>query len=260
MAHTLVTHDPATLCAARASLQLAPGEVHVWAFHLGTSAECRANCRESLAPAEEARADRFVVAQDRDDFVVARGVLRHLLARYTGSAPCDLEFRLTAEGKPGLAARGAALSFNLSHAHSRALIAISDGREIGIDLEQTGNTVRALAIAQRHFAPAERAAVEGAAAQELGRVFFRYWVAKEAVLKAQGVGLRFPIDEFEVRFDPTFATARILIAANSRLHADWMIRMLPVGENWAAAVAARGNEWTLRSADTALVADGHLLQ
>jgi 4'-phosphopantetheinyl transferase len=251
VARALMMQDAAHLCAATHALNAWPGVVQVWGFNLATSPSVLEQCRGWLSPAESARAERLVVAQDRDHFVVARGVLRHLLARYTGIDARDVSFSVTAAGKPILSAHEPALSFNLSHSQGRALIAVGDGSDIGIDLERTGTGVKALAIARRYFAPRERAALEQTPPAELESVFFRYWVAKEAVLKGEGVGLRFPIDEFEVRFDPRLATAHVHAAANSPVHGDWLIRMLPVDEGWAAAVTVRGSHWSLHFPDAA---------
>jgi 4'-phosphopantetheinyl transferase len=237
--------DPALLCALTHPQRIAPCAVHVWSFHLAASASCLEECRQSLSPSEQARAQRFVAAQDRDDFIVAHGVLRHLLALYSGDSAADLSFSVAASGKPSLAAHSDTLSFNLTHAQGCALIAVSDGQQIGVDLEKADRQVKALAIAQRYFAPTERQAIESAPAAARGEVFFRYWVAKEAVLKGAGIGLQFPIDEFEVQFDAQGQSARIRTGEGSTLGSDWMIRMLPVEEGWAAAMAARGSNWTL---------------
>jgi 4'-phosphopantetheinyl transferase len=249
--HALPFQDAARLCAATQALHARPGVVEVWAFELSTSPSILAQCRGSLSVAESARAERLIVPEDRDHFVVAHGVLRNLLARYTGINARDLAFSATQSGKPILCTQESALSFNLSHSQGRALIAVGDGSEIGIDLERTGTGVKALAIARRHFAPRERAAVEAAPPAELESVFFRYWVAKEAVLKGEGIGLRFPIDEFEIRFDPQLRTAQVHATAASPLHGDWLIRMLPVDDGWAAAVTLRGRHWRLDFPDGA---------
>ena len=75
--------------------------------------------------------------------------------------------------------------------------------------------------------------------------FLRYWVAKEAVLKAQGVGLAFPLDAFAIVFARDGATARVTSTDPRRLSPAWTVRMLSVGAGWPAAVAAAGDDWTL---------------
>jgi 4'-phosphopantetheinyl transferase len=249
VSRTLPVQDPAQICALTGAWNIAPRTVHIWGFSLTANAACVAQCHQSLSAAERARAQRFVHARLRDDFVVAHGVLRHLLARCAQTEPSALRFSVSPEGKPLLAAaeKGAApLSFNLTHAHGRALLAISDGRDVGIDLEKIRDEVRALVIARRYFAESECAGVEAAPAHLRNQVFFRYWVAKEAVLKAAGIGLHFPIDQFGVQFDAAGSAARIRTGKGSRLTADWTVQSLPVDEGWAAAVAARKTGWTVR--------------
>jgi 4'-phosphopantetheinyl transferase len=189
-----------------------------------------------------------VHAADGNDFVVAHGVLRHLLGRYLDRAARDLRFAPGASGKPALdepGRAGSVISFNLTHSQGRALIAVSDGREVGIDLEKIKPDVKALAIARRYFARAELAAIEAASAPQQASTFFRYWVAKEALLKGEGIGLRFPIDEFEVQFDSPDLRGSIHIRNPTRLAADWQVQVLPVETGWAAALAVRGRNWTL---------------
>jgi 4'-phosphopantetheinyl transferase len=249
VSRALLTLNPALLCEAKRALRLSPQTVHVWAFFLDAPAACLALCRQTLCRAEEARAERFVHAANRDHFIVAHGVLRQLLGRYTATPAPDIHFLIDTNGKPALEPRGgmaSGVSFNMTHSHSRALIAVSDGRDIGIDLEKVKPDVRALAIARRYFCGAELAAIEGEASELQREAFFRYWVAKEAVLKGQGIGLRFPIDEFEVQFDARGASACIRTREPSRLASDWTIRMLPVEPGWAGALAVRGAKWTLQ--------------
>jgi 4'-phosphopantetheinyl transferase len=236
-------------CRHAGALQVEPRTVHVWAFSLDAPAECRNQCFDTLCATERTRAGRFVHARSRDDFVVAHGVLRLLLGRYSGSPASGLALTPTSSGKPRLDAPipdGMAISFNLTHSHGRALVAVSDGREVGIDLEKIEPEVRALAIARRYFCSAELAAIESATIPLQPRTFYRYWVAKEAVLKGQGIGLAFPIDRFEVRFEPHGETARIATREPSRLASDWTIRMLPLEADWLGALAVRGEDWSLR--------------
>jgi 4'-phosphopantetheinyl transferase len=248
VSRALLSVDPALICQANGALNVAARSVHVWAFNLEATASCLDQCRQSLCRSEVARADRFVHAGSRADFIVAHGILRQLLARYTGIPACDLALSLGPNGKPTLDAESGhgKVSFNLTHSHGRALIAVSDGREVGIDLERINPNVKALAIARRYFASAELSAIEGAPTSLQAHVFFRYWVAKEALLKGQGMGLRFPIDAFEVQFESGAARARIRNRSPSKLAADWRVQMLPVEADWAAALAVRGKDWTLR--------------
>jgi 4'-phosphopantetheinyl transferase len=241
--------DPAALLALDGPLALEPNTVHVWAFELEGTAALIELCRNALSNAERQRADRFVFERDRVHHTVAHGVLRHLLGRYCGIPPESLQFSVTAAGKPALQGplgESAGIHFNLTHSGGRALLGISQGRELGIDLEQVRPNIEVLSISRNYFFGAERDAIEGALSVTRDSLFFRYWVAKEAVLKAQGIGLGFPLDQFRVDFLPGDAEARIETFDPGRLDGGWTVRMLPCDAGWLAAVAARGPDWVVK--------------
>ena len=122
---------------------------------------------ELLSDDEKLRADRFVRRRDRARWIVAHGVLRHLLGRYCGVEPRAIAFVHGAAGKPSLAqagAHGTTTTFNLAHSHDRALLAVSRDREIGVDLEQVRDDFDPLPIAREFFFGTELAAIQAAAA------------------------------------------------------------------------------------------------
>jgi 4'-phosphopantetheinyl transferase len=241
--------QPAALLALTHPLTLEPDTLHVWAFDLEGSPALLELCRSCLSSEERRRADRFVFARDRGHHTVAHGVLRHLLGRYCSVAPESLQFSVTAAGKPSLqspAGHAAGIHFNLTHSGGRALLGVSQGRELGIDLEQVRSNIEALSISRNYFFGSERDAIEQALSATRDNTFFRYWVAKEAVLKAQGIGLGFPLDQFRIDFLPGGDVARIETFDLSKLDGAWTIRMLPCDEGWLAAVAARGDDWAVK--------------
>jgi 4'-phosphopantetheinyl transferase len=245
----LAVLDPEALLALPGPFALEPDTVHVWAFELDGTNALVDLCRSLLSSRERQRADRFVFARDRVHHTVAHGVLRHLLSRYCSIPPESLQFSVTVAGKPALQCppgNPAGIHFNLTHSGGRALLGVSQGRELGIDLEQVRSNIEALSISRNYFFGSERDAIEDALSVTRDNTFFRYWVAKEAVLKAQGIGLGFPLDQFRVDFLPDGHTARIETFDASRLHGDWTVRMLPCEAGWLAAVAAHGEDWVVK--------------
>jgi 4'-phosphopantetheinyl transferase len=238
---TLRPVDAEGLLARTEPLFPLEARVHIWSFALDGPTAVIQRCRELLSPAERHRADRFVFPRDQVRHTIAHGVLRHMLGRYLAAAPESLEFSTSAAGKPALP--GSTLHFNLSHSDERALLGVSATHELGVDLEKVRSNVEALAISRHYFFGSERAAIENALPQERGDIFFRYWVAKEAVLKAQGIGLGFPLDQFRVEFLPGGERARIETFDPDRLEGGWIVRMLTGEAGWPAAVAARGTDW-----------------
>ena len=78
------------------------------------------------------------------------------------AAPAALQFVTGSHGKPRLAGAGVGaacdLQFNLSHSHTQALLAVTRGREVGVDLEYMRAEVDCAGIVASHFSPAEQAA------------------------------------------------------------------------------------------------------
>jgi 4'-phosphopantetheinyl transferase len=245
----LTAGDPEGLMRRTSPLRLAANTVDLWAFELAGPAALVEVCRSLLSPTERQRADRFVFARDRVRHTVAHGVLRRLLGLYCGLPPETLQFEVTSAGKPSLqtgSTRIPGIRFNLSHSEDRALMAVSDGLELGVDLERIRCNIDALSISHHYFFGAEREAIEGAPEETRHDLFFRYWTAKEAVLKAQGIGLGFPLDRFCIRFAADQPTAHVETFDPEQLQPDWRVRVLPCDAGWAGAVVSRGTQWDTR--------------
>lgn len=243
--------DPAIGATRSEPIAVGPAEVHVWAFTLDESETIVERWGRLLSDDERLRAARFVRQRDRAHWIVARGVLRHVLARYCGFDPGAIVFERGAAGKPSIAGRGGSderTTFNLAHSHGRALLAVAHGKEIGIDLERIREDFDPLPIARQFFVGTELAAIQAAAPHLRRDAFFRHWVAKEAVLKAQGVGLSQPLDSFWVAFEPDDSIARVGLRDPMMSDPAWLVRMLSLDAGWQGAVAAAGDAWTLRLA------------
>jgi 4'-phosphopantetheinyl transferase len=243
---TLPASAPETLLALPATQALEPDTVHLWCFTLQGSPHLIERGRAVLSTEERQRADRFVFDRDRIRFTIAHAVLRHLLSLYCNEPAESLRFNSAAAGKPSLAFTPS-LHFNLSHSEDRALLGVSLHHELGVDLEKVRPNIEALSISRHYFFGSERAAIEAATPSERDTLFFRYWVAKEAVLKAQGIGLGFPLDRFRVDFLPDGPTARIETFDPDALEPGWIVRMLPCEPGWLGAVAARGTDWVVKN-------------
>ncbi len=91
------------------------------------------------------------------------------------------------------------LRFNLAHSGELTLIAVTRDCEIGVDVELVRPIERSLEIASRNFHPAELVAIHAASEIDAPEAFLRCWTRKEAVLKAIGTGLGYPLDAFDVQ-------------------------------------------------------------
>ena len=172
-------------------------QVVVWSWSFEAEPLSFAAAEALLSDDERARGRSFVTAPLRHRFVAGRARLRSLLGEHLGRDPRALAFAQNAFGKPRLTDHPS-VHFSLSHSGDRAMLAVSDQREIGIDIERV-RPLDHLDLARRYFHPNEVAAIEGVKApDEQLLAFFRIWTLKEAVVKAIGKGLSIPLDTFDV--------------------------------------------------------------
>jgi 4'-phosphopantetheinyl transferase len=221
-----------------AHLDLSDGEVHVWRASLELPRALLRRLELTLSEAERAKAARFFLQRDGERFVVARGLLRRILGRYLNLPPGALHFGYTRHGKPYLAnelAEGA-LRFNLSHSHGLALYAVARGSEVGVDLERIRLELPDEELAERFFAPQERAALRTLAQDLRPRAFFELWTRKEAYLKGIGKGHSLPLDSFTVSLGAPLGSGGAL---------GWTLQALTPGPGYAAALAVAGGEYRL---------------
>ena len=190
---------------------------------------------ELLDPAEQAQAARFRFDRDRCRFIARRGQLRRLLAHYLDRPAPDLAFTTGAFGKPALR-DGGALAFNLSSSGGIGLCVVACGIEVGCDIERRDAALADRTIADRLFAPAERAALAALPAERWAEGFFDCWTRKEAFVKALGSGLAHPLHDFTVSVEPGAPAVLRKPARGWSLHA---FAPLP-GYHAAVAVAGEG--------------------
>jgi len=245
----LLHSEPQQILRYKALPTLARDAVHVWAFTLTGPEETRNECERVLSAAEINRANRFATGSLRTKYVFAHGVVRHVLARYCNLQPEALEFVTTGDaGKPALANSSAAgtFCFNLSHSKERALLAVTLVQDIGVDIECQRQQVDMLGISSSYFFGSEYEAILSAPESARAAVFYKYWTAKEAVIKAEGIGLGLPLNRFEVKFAPDNSRAAVETYDTARLAPDWTVQSLPCENGWSAAVAARGSAWAVK--------------
>ncbi len=188
---------------------------------------------------ERARAARIVHERNRVLWARSRGVLRALLGRCLNADPRELRFELGRHGKPALqGGMGHALDlrFNLSHSGELALVAVTAGREVGVDVEVARDPPRGavdgLAIAARVLGPEQLRRLQGLGEEERTAEFLRAWTLREATAKCLGTGLA------------------AMPVADERAPVGLWTAALDVGLGAAAAVAvAGGKECELRRRD-----------
>ena len=215
--------------------------VDVWRADLDLRPPELYRLQKTLSPDELERAARFHFPNDQQHFIVARGVLRDILARYLGRSPAELHFSYASFGKPSLAPDFAAdsLRFNLSHSGSIALYAVACQHEVGIDLERIEPKL-ANDIAEKFFSRNEVAKLRSLPSSARLQAFFNCWTRKEAYVKARGAGLQISLKSFDVSLEPDEQAAFL-----SEGEFGWSLRALRLDPGYAAAIAVEGKDWQL---------------
>lgn len=215
------------------------GELHLWRMSLCRSPDELAELRRSLSDDEARRADSFRFDVHRHRFIAGRGLLRRVLAGYLGCGPREVAFRYSQYGQPLLDGPpgGAPLAFNLAHSADEALVAVTPGSRIGVDLEQIRPLTDLASVARSAFSVRECRELFSLAADEQEAAFFRIWTRKEAVLKALGTGFSLPSRSFVVTVLPGEAPRLISAPAGAMPIDRWTLADVPVAAGYAAAVA-----------------------
>ncbi len=232
-AMALQHHDPS------ASI-LDPMAVHVYDVDLSFAEDELGALLKLLDDRELMQAGRFATPDLKRKFVASHGTVRLALSRYLNVLPSDIQFIEGKHGKPQLAPSHASeILFNLSHSGEKCLIAITLGREVGIDVERLRPLADWRDIAQRFFSERESNRLYALPPELTNLGFFATWSRKEAYIKALGLGLALDLGAFEVEVDPR-AEARLLWARNeSEGPTQWLMRDIAVGPEYRASLAVR---------------------
>lgn len=153
-----------------------------------------------LSPTEVDRARRYRRVDDRRRYIVRRGRLRELCGLRLGQAARQIGLTQDDYGKPYI--EGAALRFNLSFSGDLALVVLTDGREVGCDIEWRRPGLASRRVAESLFSAREAQALGNLPTAQFVRAFFACWTRKEALVKGLGLGLSLPLKEFDVSVVP----------------------------------------------------------
>lgn len=223
-----------------ATIDLAIGEVHLWAARLDPPEDLLRRCENVLSADERDRAARFRAGPLRNHYIAGRGTLRMLLGRYLQADPAGFSLAYQAHGKPELGPpwNEQGLEFNVSHSAGLALFAFTRLGPIGVDVEAIHPMPNAAALMERFFSAEEIAQWRQTPAERQLAVFFQGWTRKEAWLKAVGSGLSFPLNEFCVTLD---GPARVLsIHGDTAAAAAWWLESCEPCRGYVGAVALQG--------------------
>jgi 4'-phosphopantetheinyl transferase len=221
-------------------LRLSAGEIHLWFAFPGETGgpHATASVRPILDDGEKVRMERLHFSEGRHLFEVSHSLIRTTLSRYSKIPPGKWRFVKNANGKPLIDPDldSTPLSFSLAHTKGLAVVAVTGGPDIGVDVERTDRCVDAARLSGRFFSPEEAAALQEIPSERLREFFFRYWTLKESYIKARGLGLSLPLDSFSFRLAGELPLRIGFSGDDPKNSGDWRFALISPLPQYVAAV------------------------
>jgi len=224
-------------------LTLSSGLIHLWfAFPGEIRDKSILSAYERLLNAEEKRQwQRFHFARHRHQYIVTRALIRTTLSKYIDKDPRDWQFSLNRYGKPEIqnTTGDLAIRFNISHTDGLILCGIVPNDDIGVDIEDCRRKNTTIDIAGRYFSNQEVEDLRKLPESDQRNRFFAYWTLKESYIKARGMGLSLPLNQFTFHIAPD---QPLRISFDPRLNDNaehWHFWRLKPSRNHMAAIAVK---------------------
>jgi 4'-phosphopantetheinyl transferase len=161
-----------------------------------------------LDEVERERFERLKSPAAATQLAVSHAQMRRILSGYLRVKPKSTRFKIQDAGKPELQQKAGdpQLHFNLSHTATVGLLAVGAG-PVGIDVEQVRRIDHA--VAENYFSESERQDLAQLDGDAWLQGFYRCWTRKEAILKAEGLGVGDRLAKFDVALLPGIKPALI---------------------------------------------------
>lgn len=218
-------------------MKLNHSDLHIWHIAFGGKALLEQKFPPLPSAAETKQAARFTHPELHQCYLKTRWAMREILGHYLGTAAEQVQLRYAELGKPELipGAHDQNIRFNLTHSGDGALFAVTQGTEVGIDMEKVGQKPRPLRLAKRYFTTEVVQQLGALSEQKQQLALLKLWTQYEAYKKAQGVGLRggeglLPLD-FSLKTD-CFQP----FPSNNAEGSGWRVAQLSPAEGYVGAV------------------------
>ena len=222
-------------------LNLLDGEVHLWLtfpqqIH---QTDLIRQYHAIMNPEEKKQQARFHFEKHRHQYLLTRATIRTLLSRYHPTIPPEgWRFKKNEYGRPYLdhGDDTPQFLFNLTHTEGLIVCAIVKGREIGVDAEDIQRGGDLVPIADRFFSPSEVQDLHKLPESEHIERFFDYWTLKESYIKARGMGLSIPLEQFSFHFGGSPDIRVTVDPAQNDPPGKWQFRQWRIGDRYKIAL------------------------
>ncbi len=164
-----------------------------------------------LSIGERKQARSYYTKLLTDRYVISHGILRYILSYYTKQPAHSLKFINNRYGKPFL--KDSNIQFNMSHSYNMVYYIVAHNYKVGIDIEFHDNTLDVMELSNLVLTPKEITLLESFSIEERYKTFYTLWARKEALVKAIGKGLSYPINTIEAM--PIASYDKITLTSNN---------------------------------------------
>jgi|GEM_PF-2211167 len=173
-------------------IRIKPGGVHLWDIALNHNLQADAQAKLILSTSEWTRVEKLHNPSDSKNYALCYLAVRRIISAYIGVPAEKLQILRTEFDKPYVASKqnNQDIRFSLSHTGNRALLAMSSGFDIGVDLEFRNRAINVTGIAKRYFGTQTQHYLQALSGSAKKLAFLQYWTYFEAYKKARGDGLR----------------------------------------------------------------------
>jgi 4'-phosphopantetheinyl transferase len=223
----------------RSKIVIGDEEIHVWRANLDLPDIVLNKFYKVLTYDERVRAQRFNFEKDMRRYVARHGILRTILGHYLCITPCCLRFSYGEKGKPTLInkCKNGTIVFSMSDSADVALYAFAMNIEIGVDIEYISSIPNMNKIAENIFSCQEYQLYYSLSDLEKRDMFFNCWTRKEALVKALGYGLSWPLNSLDVSLVTGEPVRLLEVEGGSSGVSQWCIQDLKPSHNYTGAVA-----------------------
>lgn len=216
-------------------------EIHIWYGCIKQSKNYLHVFKRMITDDEQKRAQEFYFPKDQSSFIVGRGMLRTILAHYLEIDPTNIQINYGKYGKPFLGSNRimSDIQFNLSHSENMVVIAVSLGRNVGVDIEKIRNLSDLDKLIATICSQREKDHFKQLTDVEKILSLFRCWTRKEAYLKAISTGMNKPMDQLTVSLESGDRGQVFTIYDDLKGYSQYMLKSIPSITGYEAALCAK---------------------
>lgn len=222
-------------------------KVELWTRRRLLNADSADQALSILSSDERRRANSFRNATARNRFIGRHAHLREVLAVYLDDEPANIPLISRLNEPPRLDVPSA-LRLSLSSSDDVSVVAIAQGRSVGVDIERLDREVDMSAVAATVFSHRERQAMKSVHSLKRQALFFQIWARKEAFVKALGAGFQRDFKSFDVVSDIATASDETKTVVHDHEANDdrtyWLVQDVAGPSDFALACCAEGSNWS----------------